>query len=293
MKHPFGMTAFILVIFLLSQFFGLVIIQHYHPTQEITNDLPLGFERPPTENPYQAVVMVLVAVLVGTGLFFLVIKFAPFLWKYWYFTAMAATLTFGLFPFFAKALGPGMSTQIIAGVIGVTGAFFKTWKPNVYVHNTTELFVYGGLAAIFVSLFDVITAIILLLGISVYDIIAVWHSKHMVKLATFQAESKVFAGIYLPYKAPKGVKVRVAKSKKEKAVGTSAILGGGDIGFPLIFAGVVLREGVPFWHVFIVPVFAAIGLGILFALSKQGKFYPAMPFVTAGCLAGYGILQLL
>ena len=43
----------------------------------------------------------------------------------------------------------------------------------------------------------------------------------------------------------------------------------------------------------LIPLSAAIGLAALFAISKKGKFYPAMPFVSAGCFVGYGIAALI
>ena len=33
-------------------------------------------------------------------------------------------------------------------------------------------------------------------------------------------------------------------------------------------------------------------MGLLF-FSKKGRFYPAMPFISAGCFAGFGIILLV
>ena len=65
-----------------------------------------------------------------------------------------------------------------------------------------------------------------------------------------------------------------------------------NIGFPLIFAGVILKEW-GFWQSLIIPFFAALGLGLLFWKSKKKKFYPAMPFISAGCFIGLGIVWLI
>ena len=66
-----------------------------------------------------------------------------------------------------------------------------------------------------------------------------WKSKHMVAMAQFQTKSGIFAGVLLPYKMPK-LSLRKKKHKNKKLVKT-AILGGGDIGFPLIFSGVIMK----------------------------------------------------
>jgi len=111
-----------------------------------------------------------------------------------------------------------------------------------------------------------------LIIISVYDLIAVYKTKHMIALAEFQTKMKLFAGLYIPYK------------NKE------AILGGGDIAFPLMFAGVLLKQ---FGNIaFMVPFIVTLSLFCLFLLTRKNKFYPAMPFLTIGCFMAYAILLI-
>jgi hypothetical protein len=88
-----------------------------------------------------------------------------------------------------------------------------------------------------------------------------------------------------------------------------AILGGGDLAFPLLFAGVVLQDkvgklfgtGVPLGASTTQGVLAAacvsmgaiIAVASLFFFAKKDKFYPAMPFITAGCLLGWAASLLI
>ena len=98
---------------------------------------------------------------------------------------------------------------------------------------------------------------------------AVWKSKHMIKLAKFQTKLKTFAGLFIPY----------AKNKV-------ALLGGGDIAFPLLFAGaVLLQKGL--YSSILVIIYSALALTLLFLFGKKKKFYPAMPFISLGCFIGY------
>ena len=171
------------------------------------------------------------------------------------------------------------------------------------VQNITELFVYGGLAAIFVSLFKnpqwgVFWAFILLLIISIYDIIAVLKTKHMIKLAKFQTKSKIFAGLLVPYKKIEKPKTKMAKLKKTKV--KIAVLGGGDIAFPLIFAGAVMQklmitnpEWIGFLKTLIIPLCVTFALLFLLIRGQENKFYPAMPFLSIGCFVGYLIILIL
>ena len=85
---------------------------------------------------------------------------------------------------------------------------------------------------------------------------------------------KVFAGLLIPY-------------DKKKA----AILGGGDIGFTLLFSVVVFRFlGL---SALVIPLFVGLALFGLLVYGKKNRYYPAMPYLSAGCLAGYFVAYLL
>jgi len=162
--------------------------------------------------------------------------------------------------------------QLFAFIASIVFAFFKVIKKNIIIHNIGELFIYGGLAAIFVPIFNIKSISIFLVIISVYDYIAVRKTGHMIKLVKFQTKLRLFAGVLIPY--GKGV----------------AILGGGDIGLPLLFAGVVMKSYG--FNALIISFFAALSLLYLFWVADKKKFYPAMPFITAGCFLGYAVLKL-
>ena len=71
-----------------------------------------------------------------------------------------------------------------------------------------------------------------------------------------------------------------------------AILGGGDIVFPIIAAGVMLKTlGIA--SALLVALGATLGLAYLFFFAEKRKFYPAMPFITGGILAGILISYLI
>lgn len=304
MKHTMKVTLMLLVVFLLAQFAGLAITNQYidkelsaETGETEFKDLPLNMDRPDVPES-QAYIFIITAVIIGTILVLLLVRFkGARLWRAWFFMAASLCLT--------MAFGAFMH-QYLALALGVILSFYKVYRPNFYIHNLTEIFLYGGLAAIFVPIMNIYAAIILLLFISLYDMFAVWQSKHMVSMAKFQSESKVFAGLMIPYslkdlKKQSEAKKKVKAAKKSKAptktvkVKSSvkhAILGGGDIGFPLLFAGVLLKT-YSFATVLIVPIVTTLALFGLFMYAKKDKFYPAMPFVTAGCLVGYFIVWLI
>ena len=188
----------------------------------------------------------------------------------------------------------------IALLIALPLAYLKVFKRNILVHNITELFIYPGIAAIFVPLLNIWTIIILLIIISLYDMWAVWHSGVMQKMAKYQIKTlKIFSGFFIPYLGKKERELvnqaKLSKSSKLKNKNIKvnlAILGGGDIIFPMILSGVVLRT-LDWQHALLIPFGALLGLAYLFYSSEKGKFYPAMPFITIGCFIALAIVYLI
>lgn len=289
MKHNWSVTILLVGLFLLAQVIGLFVIRSYVDVQKSAESgkvewkaLPtiagFGMERPEAP-PLTSVVYIVLALLIGTILILLIIKWQKVvLWKLWFWFAVVLCLHIAF-----AAFMPAGYALALSFVLGS----WKILRPSVLVHNVTELFIYGGLAVIFVPLLTPLTTIILLLLISAYDMYAVWRSKHMTRMAQFQAKSGIFAGLLLPY-FPK--KIVLAPTKKGGL--RTAILGGGDIGFPLIFAGVVMKT-MGLQQATIIALGATIALFCLLCLGHRKKFYPAMPFLTIGCLIGYGLLFLV
>lgn len=287
MKHTLKVTIILTVLFLLTQLVGLGIISQYITVQEVVkqievekdgeiikqeiivkvevwDDLPYAIERPDIEAK-TSYIPIIFSILVATFLALLLIRFeARILWKIWFFLSVWFTLAiaFNAFVF-----------QSVAVLIGLALAYLKAFKQNVIMHNFTELFIYGGLAVIFVPILNIFSVFVLLAIISLYDMYAVWKSKHMIKMAKFQAKLRLFAGLLIPYGRNK-----------------TAILGGGDLGFPLLVTGVVFKmKGL---ESLIVILFTTIALFLLLYKSEKNKYYPAMPFISLGCLVGY-LLTLL
>jgi len=264
-KHNLKVVGILIALFLLAQFVGLIVAQHYFDVEV----LPLGFERPEVNVGF-SFLSLFIFIISATILILVLLKFKMFrLWKFWFLISIfyCLTVSFG-----------ALFSEITAIFLGLGFALWRILKPNVIIHNFTEVFLYGALAAIFSPILNIYSIVILLLLISVYDYIAVCKTKHMIKMAESQSKAKVFAGLLVPY----GKNV--------------AILGGGDIGFPLLFSGVVMIHfglGLFSWQLYLVPLFSAIALFGLFYFGNPKKYYPAMPFVTLGCLLALLVISFV
>ena len=311
MKHTVSVTLVLILIFVISQLVGLALVNKDAEVVDIfdaqTNTTVTVVEhqdtvagaRPETEG-LGTILFITISVAIGTCLILLLVKLRkPNIWKYWFLFAIIISSWI--------ALGVVIN-KFIALAIAIVLAVLKVFKRNFITHNLVEILMYSGIAILLVPLFhgNVLWAFVLLVAISIYDMIAVWKSKHMVKMAKFQSESKLFAGLMIPYKRDKDEKpVKTVKSAKKtklvKETSVNAILGGGDVAFPLIFSGTLMeglmRNGIgkmtAYLQVNIVTVTTALALFLLLYFAKKNRFYPAMPFVSAGCLVGYLIILLL
>ena len=263
MKHNIKIILILTTLFLIAQFIGLFISNIY-----FNKELPYDIQKPKFEEN-TSFANIFIAILIATVFAFALAKFkAEKLWKFWFFVSVLFALLISFNAFM---------DQRIALILALIVTIFKVLKPNIIVHNLAELFLYGGLSAIFSGSLTVFSASVLLILISIYDMIAVWKTKHMIKLAKFQAKLKLFAGLLIPYK----------HGKQEK----TAILGGGDIGFPLLFAATVMK----FYGLkaLVIPLCASLSLLLLFFYGEKNKFYPAMPFLSIGCFFGLILVLLL
>lgn len=318
MKHNIKVTVLFMLIFLLSQFVGLYLINlsaipvvQQNGTTSINYGITAVGERPQSTGT-ETLIYLILGVLLGTLLLlFLAKRKKTGVWKAWF--MFASTIAISV------SLGVLIKPEYywVAWIVAAGLSYWKIFYTNIYIHNFTEVLMYAGIAVMLVPILDVGTMFLILAIFSVYDMYAVWKSKHMVKMAQFTAEANVFPGISIPYRAEKGkATIRMKSSKKFKVQGSHheskekvGILGGGDVVFPLFFSGTIMTaliqgnlpgivisamsKSSAFLYALIPVATVLIALFLLFTLGKSNKFYPAIPFITAGCIVGYGLLLLI
>lgn len=339
MKHTYKVVVALVLFFFMAQFAGLLIINHYIDHKKTFETkivewkpLPYSLERPELKNQSASFIYITIAIFIGTIFVLLLARFnKTLIWKLWFFMTVWITLSLAFAAFinndirFVAAINtkfsdffsnylPSLSfmDNFAAAAIAFAVSLLKLYKPGLVIQNLSEIFIYGGLAAIFVPMMNLFAGFMLLIVISIYDFVAVFRTKHMIRLAKFQSESKVFAGLLIPYAGNRAKsevfnkKISINNAGKSRAPGHEkeksriAVLGGGDIGFTLIFAGVVmkglmLQETVlaGFLKSLFIPVAASLALFFLLMKGRQNKFYPAMPVLSLGCFMGYLIILLI
>jgi len=302
MKHNLKITIIILIMFILTQFIGIFVVNHYLSEE---NKLPYGLEPPEIEKQADYSIFfgaIIIAFIIAILLFLFLTKFKiQFFLKLWFFVVVVVALSISFFSAtrnFDKLI---FGIPLIAAVVALSLAIIKIYKRNFLVHNFTELLIYPGIAAVFVPLLNIYTVVGLLVLISIYDMWAVWHTGIMQKMAKYQINKlKIFSGFFVPY-ISKQVRTKIKKwkktlkkteLKKKKIKINIAILGGGDIVFPIITAGVMLKT-LGLVSAILVILGATFGLAYLFFFSEKKKFYPAMPFITGGIIVGIALSYLI
>ena len=292
--------------FIVTQIIGLVVV-HADP---FSLEMEVDGEIKNVENPYLSwfnppkaeqesdflekfLPSIVFAFVIAIFIFFLFTKFKlELVLKIWFFFVVAFAIWLTIFAFekLAPLTIPIKIALIVPTIIALLFAIVKIFGRNILVHNFTELLIYPGIATVFVPILNIYSIIALLILISIYDIWAVWHSGIMQKMAKYQINQlKIFSGFFVPYVSRKVrmklKKLKKSQLKKKKIKVNLAILGGGDVVFPIIAAGVMLNTS-GLASALLVIAGATIGLAFLFFFAKKKKFYPAMPFISAGIFVG-------
>ena len=306
MKHNIKITILLLAMFFITQMIGLFVISRYAPeikqitdsSGNVTNitsyNLPYGMDPPEGVTPQSTLISIVFAIAIAVFLMLFLMKYrAEIFLRIWFFVVVILALGITFNSFLLKI----PNSSFIAIIVAIPIAIFKIFKRNIIVHNVSELLIYPGIASIFVPLLNIWSIVLLLILISAYDIYAVWHAGFMQKMAQYQIEKlKVFTGFFIPYLGKKQraeiKNAKLSKSKDKKVKVSLAILGGGDVVFPLILAGVVFNT-LGLLPAIVVSIFSTMALAYLFYTSEKGKFYPAMPFITTGSFIGLLIAYLI
>ena len=185
----------------------------------------------------------------------------------------------------------------VAGPLAVIAAVVWLFWARIWLHDLLLLVALAGAGSVFGFLFSPWTFMIFMLIIAVYDVVAVRFG-FMVWMADKMSESDTLPAFIFP-KHPadwllKMTSVRFGELRaKESAKREYSVLGGGDIGFPLMLAvSVFFATGLG--NAVIVGAFALVGLMGAFLVQLlwlKDKPVPALPPIAFASLVGFLIVE--
>jgi len=171
--------------------------------------------------------------------------------------------------------------------------FLVLWwakRPSVLIQDICVILAIAGVGSSLGVTFAPLTIILLLVIFSIYDFIAVYKTKHMVKMAKEMIENKAILALVIP-QTLYGFKENLGKIKLG---GQFLILGGGDVIFPLLLSASLIPQGVI--NSFIVAIFAVVGLAVSFYIFSSQKFrqaIPALPPIALFSIIGFLITLII
>lgn len=184
---------------------------------------------------------------------------------------------------------PTIAAYALAALAGIVWFFWA----RVWLHDLVLLITLASAGSAFGFLFPPLTFMIFMLVVAVYDVLAVRFG-FMVWMADKLSESASLPAFIFPRKAGdlglslKHIRISDLKAKKTEEREYS-ILGGGDIGFPLMLVSSVffaynLKSAI------VVGAFALLGLITVFPIQRlvfKGKPMPALPPIALFSLIGF------
>ena len=184
--------------------------------------------------------------------------------------------------------------DIFALILMVILVFIWLQKPIVLVHNLAIILGIAGISTLGFS-FSPENMILILIVFSAYDYIAVFKTKHMVKMAKEMIEAQAILGFILPQKISDFLaNLKEVRLPAEQVGGKFLILGGGDVAFPLIFCVSLISSGI--LNSLIVAFYAFLGLFVNFLIfinQKARKPIPALPLIALFSIIGFFVTKLL
>jgi presenilin-like A22 family membrane protease len=172
---------------------------------------------------------------------------------------------------------------ILAAIIAVAVSLVWFLWPRVWLHNLVMLFALVSVGAVFGRLLSPWTVLILLAALSVYDILSVRFG-YMLWLAGKLSEADTLPAFVIPKHWSNwnlGLRSGDLKRLLQAQWGERdfSILGGGDIGFPLVLVASVFLN-YRLIESLIVAAAALLGLISAYAIQRfflKGKPMPALP----------------
>ena len=192
-----------------------------------------------------------------------------------------------------------LAPALVAAAIATVGATFWFIKPRIWLHNLLMMLSLVSAAVVFGALIAPWTVLLLLLVISIYDIVAVRFG-YMLWMANKLFESDTLPAFVLP-RAMAGWSAALQQSdlrrlaEQKTAEREYAILGGGDIGFPLLLVvSVFFSFGAS--GAVVTAATSLCGLVLAFWIQQvviKGKHLPALAPISFGGFIGYLITRFV
>jgi presenilin-like A22 family membrane protease len=211
--------------------------------------------------------------------------------------SIAYTSFFVFYPLLSFVVPDPISSflSIIAAAILIV-ALIK--HPEWYIINLCGIIVGVGAIGIFGISLSIFLVIVLLIGLSIYDAISVYKTKHMIDLADAVMDLKLPVMLVVPktrkyslLKETKGLKEKLENKEEREAF----FMGLGDIVMPgiLVVSSFYNIAGNGFLIALSVILGTLLGFAVLMSVVIKGKPQAGLPYLCSGAILGYVVSSYL
>lgn len=243
----------------------------------------VGTARPASVSDFTATGVAL-TVLFTTAFIFFSFKFQRF--GRWLYRVFLTLIMFSA----AQALAGIWFGPVTALVLSVAvPVLYWLWQ-NVLVQNAVMLITLAAIGALLGLAITPLTAVLVLVVLSFYDIVAVYRTGHMVKLAQGMLAARAVFGFIIP-EHNRDFATNVATVQPGAGF---MILGSGDVILPLVLAAALVRTAPG--QALVVAGFATLGAlltQLLFTNQRERRPMAALPPIAMLAIVGYLLATLL
>ncbi|MCJ7721392.1 presenilin family intramembrane aspartyl protease [Candidatus Bathyarchaeota archaeon] len=170
--------------------------------------------------------------------------------------------------------------------------------PEWYIIDLAGIIVGVGAIGIFGISLSIFLVIILLIGLSIYDAISVYKTKHMIDLADAVMDLRLPVMLVVPkvrtyslLKETRGIKEKLEDNEEREAF----FLGLGDIVMPGILVVSALQNIADNGLIVALSVMLGtlIGFAVLMSVVIKGKPQAGLPYLCSGAILGYVVSSYL
>jgi len=170
--------------------------------------------------------------------------------------------------------------------------------PEWYIINLCGIIVGVGAIGIFGISLSIFLVIVLLIGLSIYDAISVYKTKHMIDLADAVMDLKLPVMLVVPktrkyslLKETKGLKEKLEDKEEREAF----FMGLGDIVMPgiLVVSSFTNIADNGFLIALSVMIGTLLGFAVLMSVVIKGKPQAGLPYLCSGAILGYVVSSYL
>lgn len=181
----------------------------------------------------------------------------------------------------------------IGALLGIAGVVALYFHPEWYVIDTVGIVIAAGAASIFGISLSVVPVIFLLVGLAIYDAIAVYKTKHMLDLADTVIDLRLPILMVIPkhwgYSFLKEAAKFKEASSENKEQREAFFLGLGDLVMPtiLIVSAMVFPVATGSAPILGAAVGTLVGFGVLMGFVLKGNPQAGLPLLNGGAIVGF------